>query len=61
MDAKAETQAKPGTNPRGVEITKEALSILVKDYLSKGIETNWQKVKIEYNPYKRWIDYWRED
>ena len=52
---------KPGTNPRGVEITKEALSSLVKDNLSKVIEINWQKTKIEYNPYKRWVDYWRED
>ncbi|HEC93660.1 MAG TPA: type II restriction endonuclease subunit R [Candidatus Atribacteria bacterium] len=52
---------KPGTNPRGVEITKEALSSLVKDNLSKVIEINWQKTKIDYNPYKRWVEYWRED
>ena len=52
---------KPGTNPRGVEITKGALTSLVKDNLSKAIEINWQKAKIEYNPYKRWVDYWRED
>lgn len=52
---------KPGTNPRGVEITKEALTSLVKDDLSKSIEIKWQKTKIEYNPYKRWVDYWGED
>jgi len=52
---------KPGTNPRGVEITKEALSSLVRDNLSKVIEINWQKTKIQYNPYKRWVDYWRQD
>ncbi len=52
---------KPGTNPRGVEISKEALSALTKDYLSKVIEINWQKARIDYDPYKRWIDYWRED
>jgi len=52
---------KPGTNPRGVEITKEALTSLVEDDLSKVIEINWQKTKIDYNPYKRWVDYWRED
>jgi len=52
---------KPGTNPRGVEITKEALSSLVKDKRSKLIEIHWQKTEIEYNPYKRWVDYWRED
>jgi len=52
---------KPGTNPRGVEITKEALASLVKDNLSKVIEISWQKTKIDYNPYKRWVDYWREN
>jgi len=52
---------KPGTNPRGVEITKETLTSLVKDNLSKVIEINWQKTRIDYNPYKRWVDYWRED
>ena len=43
---------KPGTNPRGVEITKEALTSLVKDDLSKSIEISWQRAKIDYNPYK---------
>ncbi|BDC36462.1 hypothetical protein MTLP_11440 [Candidatus Methanoliparum sp. LAM-1] len=52
---------KPGTNPRGVEITKEALSGLVEDSMSKRIVINWQKTKIEFNPYKRWVDLWRED
>jgi len=33
-----------------VEITKEALSSLVKDNLSKVVEINWQKTKINYNP-----------
>ncbi|MBT9130384.1 MAG: hypothetical protein DDT41_00664 [candidate division WS2 bacterium] len=52
---------KPGTNPRGVEITKEALSALVVDSESKSIEINWQRTKIDFNPYKRWVDFWRED
>lgn len=52
---------KPGTNPRGVEISKEALETLAKDKESKSLEINWQKAEIEYNPYKRWVDYWRED
>jgi len=52
---------KPGTNPRGVEITKEALEVLVKDKDSKVIEIYWQRAKIDYNPYKRWVDYWEED
>ena len=52
---------KPGTNPRGVEITKEALSNLVEDEMSKVIELTWQKTKVDYNPYKKWVDYWKED
>jgi hypothetical protein len=52
---------KPGTNPRGVEITKEALSGLVKHRKSKRIEINWQRTKIELNTYKKWVDLWRED
>lgn len=52
---------KPGTNPRGVEITKEALSSLVEDDMSEVIKISWQKAKVDYDPYKRWVDYWRED
>jgi len=50
----------PGTNPRGVEITKEALSQLVWDKETKVIEISWRRSEIDYHPYKRWIDYWRE-
>jgi len=52
---------KPGTNPRGVEIRKEALSELGKDEVSNVIKISWQKIKVDYNPYKRWVDYWKED
>jgi len=52
---------KAGTNPRGVEITKEALSALVVNSESKSIEINWQRTKMDFNPYKRWVDFWRED
>jgi len=51
---------KPGTNPRGVEITKEALEALTTHKESKVIEIYWQKAKIDYNPYKKWVDYWEE-
>lgn len=51
---------KPGTNPRGVEITKEALSQLVKDRETQIIKIPWQRSKIDYNPYKKWVDYWKE-
>lgn len=52
---------KPGTNPRGVEITKEALSNLITDKESKRMVINWQKTKIEFSSFKRWIDLWKED
>lgn len=52
---------KPGTNPRGVEISKEALEALVTDKDSKVIEIYWQRTKIDYNPYERWVEHWREE
>ena len=51
----------PGTNPRGVEIAKEALSQLVQGEETKVIEIDWRRSEIDYHPYKRWIDYWREE
>jgi hypothetical protein len=51
---------KPGTNPRGAEITKEALLGLVEDGESKHIIIDWQRTKIDFNSYKRWVDLWRE-
>lgn len=51
----------PGTNPRGVEITREALLRLVRDKETQVIEIDWRKSEIDYHPYKRWVDYWREE
>jgi len=52
---------KAGTNPRGAEITKEALSNLVADKQCQHIIIEWQKTKIDFNPYKKWVDFWEED
>lgn len=52
---------KAGTNPRGVEITKEALSSLVQDSDSESIVINWQRTRIDFNPYVRWVDLWKEE
>lgn len=52
---------KAGTNPRGVEITKEALVSLVEDSETKVIKINWQRKEIKFNPYKRWVDLWKEE
>lgn len=52
---------KPGTNPRGVEVSGEALNILVNHPESRRIEIDWKKQDIDYDAYKRWVEYWRED
>jgi len=52
---------KPGTNPRGVEMTKEAMNALVNHENSERIEIRWEKRKMDYDAYKRWVEYWRED
>lgn len=51
---------KLGTNPRGIEISKEALSELLESKRTRTIEINWKRTKIDYNPYKRWVDYWKK-
>lgn len=51
---------KPGTNPRGAEISQEALLALIRDKETKVIEISWQKPEIDYRPYQRWVDYWSE-
>lgn len=51
---------KVGTNPRGVEIGRKALPMLLQDELTKCITIIWKRSKIEYDPYKRWVHYWEE-
>ncbi|MEM1558392.1 MAG: ThaI family type II restriction endonuclease [Nitrososphaerota archaeon] len=52
---------KPGTNPRGVEYTKEALLSLLQAQETRKVEIEWRKTEIRFDPYKRWVDYWKED
>lgn len=52
---------KSGTNPRGVEITKEALSRLVNDGRSRHITIEWRETEVKFDPYKKWIDLWMEE
>jgi len=52
---------KLGTNPRGVEISKEALQRLVMHKDTKSIDIFWKRSEIKFNPYKRWVDYWKEE
>lgn len=51
---------KPGTNPRGVEITSEALLNMVQDPDSRSLMIYWRRMPINFNPYQRWINMWEE-
>ena len=50
---------KPGTNPRGIEMTAAALEHAVNNPSSKSTPIIWKKPSIQYNRYERWITYWR--
>ncbi|MCK4546545.1 MAG: ThaI family type II restriction endonuclease [Candidatus Eisenbacteria sp.] len=52
---------KPGTNPRGVEISREAMRALVEHGLTKKIEIEWRRPTDKYDPYERWVENWRID
>lgn len=51
---------KRGTNPRGVEIRGLALRKLLQHKNTNCIEIIWQRTQIKFDPYKRWVDYWKE-
>jgi hypothetical protein len=54
---------KAGTNPRGVEFSKEAISKLQKESCVKRIEIEWKRPETNlslYDVYRRWVDYWSE-
>ena len=53
---------KKGTNSRGIEIRKEILKKIIKHEDTEFIKIKWNKdPNLKYNPYKRWIDLWREE
>jgi len=49
---------KPGTNPRGVEFSKDALLKLMMHPNTKKIQISWSRPAVEFDPYERWIKYW---
>jgi hypothetical protein len=52
---------KAGTNPRGVEISNEAINLLAKHKTSLKIDIDWNRDKnIKYDAYERWVDRWNE-
>ncbi len=51
---------KVGTNPRGVEISKNAISEMLNDKETYHIDIDWKKETTKYKTYKRWLDMWNE-
>ncbi len=49
---------KSGTNPRGIELTSEALSRMVQDNRVRHLPISWRKRRTTYNPYQRWRKCW---
>lgn len=49
---------KAGTNPRGVEFNKDALKLMLEHKDTLKIKINWQKEKIKYKLFERWVKYW---
>lgn len=52
---------KPGTNPRGVDFSKEAINSMLGDKRTLRIVVDWVKPELSSQSiYQRWIDYWKE-
>lgn len=51
---------KQGTNPRGVELSKGAVSGLIADPRVRRLDINWVKKDVDYKPYARWLDLWND-
>jgi hypothetical protein len=49
---------KQDTNPRGVELSDDAIRMLVKSDKTLSISIEWRKEKINYSPFKRWVELW---
>lgn len=52
---------KAGTNPRGVELSRKALNVLSKHPQTLKFPVQWHRTRVDYNPYRRWLDHWQEE
>jgi hypothetical protein len=58
---------KPGTNPRGVDISSVAVEALLKHRSTKALTIAWSPPdnltaeELRLAPYKRWLQYWQEE
>jgi hypothetical protein len=51
---------KQGTNPRGVEMSNEAMKYLIDSVNTLKIPIYWEKTKIDFKPYERWVELWQK-
>ena len=51
---------KAGTNPRGVEFSKDALDMMLQDKKTLKISVDWLKGNVKYDVLKRWVDMWND-
>jgi hypothetical protein len=51
----------PGTNPRGVEISPNALNLLARHADTMILHILWRKKDIQVNTFKRWVDLWEQE
>jgi hypothetical protein len=52
---------KQGTNPRGVEMSGDAMYKLIHHPDTLRILINWKKEKINFKPFARWVELWQAD
>lgn len=53
---------KPGTNPRGVEISTKAIREIAEHPNTLKINIDWDRDEnIKYNAYERWVEHWEEE
>jgi hypothetical protein len=52
---------KVGTNPRGVEISADALTSLSLEKDTLKLQINWRKSNVDVDTFKRWVELWEED
>ena len=52
---------KPGTNPRGVEISRTAMRMLSAHPKTMKIPIRWERKTIPFDPYQRWLELWEQD
>ena len=50
---------KVGTNPRGIEFSREAISMMLNDKESLKITISWKRDDMNYDVYEKWVDQWK--